>query len=296
MTLVAGKGPVQASRRRSRSASNQCGRRFACPERGVNQGPGPIEHVRPLVHVLVERDRRRGVPERHLHRLDARPGVDQQRRVLVPQAMEPPARRQSDLLPNRRPGTGERRRNDRIAAHPAEDERGDPSSWPMQLGLLHDLHRRVVVFQVLPQGRRHHVRQLNRPYAGLRLRSPQVRRPPVARSRLHGPDCTVPTARSRLHGPDLHGPDLHGPDCTVTTFHLSSKGRPPGRTPGKFPPCRRRALPLRSRREPAAASATPANTPKPDGRRGAADMTQRRRHDRWPCHGPAPRRGDPRRM
>lgn len=51
-------------------------------ECGVHDGPGAIEHVRPLVRTVVERDHRRAVPQRHLHRLDRRTVVDVQRREV----------------------------------------------------------------------------------------------------------------------------------------------------------------------------------------------------------------------
>lgn len=67
------------------------------------------------MYVLVERDGRRGVAERQLHGLDARPRVDKQGRVVVPQPVKAPPRRQSDCGPDGRPGPRERGRVNRLA-------------------------------------------------------------------------------------------------------------------------------------------------------------------------------------
>ena len=105
---------------------------FACPKRSIHQRSGPVQRIRPLVHILVESDRRRGVPKGQLHRLDARPGMDQQHRIVVPRAVEAPPHRQAHLGSHRRPGAREGRRKDRATIGIPKHERGRPtprSSW-----------------------------------------------------------------------------------------------------------------------------------------------------------------------
>lgn len=95
---------------------------FRVSEGVVDERPGAVERVGPLVCVCVEGDRRSRVAECQLDGLDARPGVDEQGREVVAEPVEAPPLGQAGRTPHRCPGSREGRRVDRLVVGSPEQQ------------------------------------------------------------------------------------------------------------------------------------------------------------------------------